>query len=131
MPINITQVKGRLLKAEWEGHEVLSGKETKDGPYVAIPYGLFLGVSIGLCSTVVAIRRIEEEGFKAENVKATVDSKFDKKMSFATDFTVNIEIESDLPKELLQKITDDAANCFVQKTIRNQPTMNVSIKLKE
>ena len=80
---------------------------------------------------MVAIRIIEEEGYRAENVKATVDSKFDKKMSYATDFTVNIEVESNIPKELLHEITSEAANCFVQRTIRNQPTMNVSIKLKE
>jgi uncharacterized OsmC-like protein len=129
MPINITQVKGRLLKAEWEGHEVLSGKETKDGPYLAIPYGLYLNASLGLCATATAIRRIEDQGYKAENIKAIVDSKFHKSKTYVTDFIVDIEIESDIPKEELQNIITDANNCFVQTTIRNQPTMNVNIKL--
>jgi uncharacterized OsmC-like protein len=129
MQLNITQVKGRFLKAEWERHEVLSGKETKDGPYLAMPYGLYLPASIGLCATATTIRRVEEEGYNAENVKASVDWKFDEHAGIITDFNVEIEVKSNIPKKELQKIISDANNSFVTKTIRNQPTLQVNIRL--
>ena len=129
MQLNITQVKGRLLKAEWEGHEVLSGKETKDGPYLAMPYGLYLHAGIGLCATATTIRRLEEEGYDAENVKTTVDWKFDANAGIVTDFDVEIKVKSNIPKKELLKIITDANNSFVTATIRNKPAKNVNIKL--
>lgn len=131
MPIYISQEKGHLLKAEYEGFEILSGKVDKDGDYEAIPYGMYMIAGLGLCTTVTAIWRVEELGYNAENVEAVVRYKPDETRTYVTDFDIDISMKSDIPRESLDDVITAAKNCFVQTTIRNQPTMNVSLKITE
>ena len=130
MPIHIKQEKGHLLKAEYEGFEILSGRVTQDIPYEAIPYGMYMIAGLGLCTTVTAIWRMEELGYKAEEVEALVNYKPDETRTYITDFDIDISLKSDMPKDSIDDVVTVAKNCFAQETIRNQPTMNVSIKLK-
>ena len=131
MPIHITQEKGHLLKAEYEGFEVLSGKVSKDAEYQAIPYGMYMVAGLGLCTTVTAIWRIEELGYKAETVEAVVNYKPDETETYVTDFDIDISMKSNMPKEDIHDVIKAAKNCFAQVTIRNQPTINVSLEIKE
>jgi uncharacterized OsmC-like protein len=131
MPIYISQEKGHLLKARWEGFEILSGKVSKESPYKAIPYGTYMVAGLGLCSTVTAIWRVEELGYKAEEVESVVSSTLDETRTYVTGFDIDITMKSDIPKECLDDVITSAKNSFAQITIRNQPKMNVSLKTKE
>jgi uncharacterized OsmC-like protein len=131
MPIYISQEKGHLLKAKYEEFEILSGKVTKDSPYEAIPYGMYMVAGLGLCTTVTAIWRVEELGYKAEEVEAVVNYQPDETETYVTDFDIDISMKTDMPKKSINDIVSAAKNCFAQITIRNQPTMNVSLKIKE
>lgn len=131
MPIHISQEKGHLLKAEYMGFEILSGKVSKDAEYQAIPYGMYMVAGLGLCTTVTAIWRVEELGYNAEEVEAVVNYIPDKTETYVTDFDIDISMKSDMPKKDIDDVVEAAKNCFAQVTIRNQPTMNVSLILKQ
>ena len=130
MPIYISQEQGHLLKAEYMGFEILSGKVSKDAEYQAIPYGMYMIAGLGLCTTVTAIWRVEELGYKAENVEAVVNYKPDETETFVTDFDIDISLKTDMPEADVGDVVEAAKNCFAQLTIRNKPKMRVSLKIK-
>jgi len=129
MPVNITQVDRGVLKAEYNGFEVIAGRPSEDEDYVGMPWGVVMFAGLGLCTVSRALDQAELRGIKVEGISAVVNTKLHKSGRYAEAFNIDIELKADVPEDKLKEVLYEAEHCFAQNTIRNQPEMNVAIKL--
>jgi uncharacterized OsmC-like protein len=129
MPVKITQVDRLVLKAEYEGFEIVAGRPSEDEDYVGMPWGVVMIAGLGLCTICRALDQVLLRGYEAKLFSAVVNTKLDESRRYAEAFDIDIVIESDMPEDKLNDILYEAKHCFAQNTFRNQPEINVNIEI--
>ncbi|MBN1683487.1 OsmC family protein [Candidatus Bathyarchaeota archaeon] len=129
MPVNITQVDRNVLKAEYNGFEIIAGRPSENEEYVGMPWGVVMIAGLGLCTVSRALDQAMLKGYEAEGVTAAVNTTLDESGRYAKAFDINIELKAEIPEDKLKELLYEAEHCFVQNTIREQPEIKVNIKL--
>jgi uncharacterized OsmC-like protein len=129
MPVNITQVDRNVLKAEYNGFEIIAGRPSDDEDYVGMPWGVVMIAGLGLCTVSRALDQAKLKGYEADGVSAVVNTTLDESGRYAEAFDIDIELKAEMPEEKLKEVLYEAEHCFAQNTIRKQPEIRVNIKL--
>jgi uncharacterized OsmC-like protein len=129
MPVNITQVDRNVLKAEYNGFEIIAGRPSDDEDYVGMPWGVVMIAGLGLCTVSRALDQAKLKGYEADGVSAVVKTTLDESGRYAEAFDIDIELKAEMPEEKLTEVLYEAEHCFAQNTIRKQPEIRVNIKL--
>ena len=129
VPVNIIQVDRNVLKAEYNGFEIIAGRPSDDEEYVGMPWGVVMIAGLGLCTVSRVLDQIVQRAYQVELFSAVVNTKLDEDRSYAEAFVIDVVIESDLPEDKLKEILFEAEQCFALNTFRNQPEINVNIEL--
>jgi uncharacterized OsmC-like protein len=129
MPVNITQVDRNVLKAEYNGFEIIAGRPSDDEDYVGMPWGVVMIAGLGLCTVSRALDQAKLKGYEADGVSAVVKTTLDESGRYAEAFDIDIELKAEMPEEKLKEVLYEAEHCFAQNTIRKQPEIRVNIKL--
>ena len=129
MPVNITQVDRNVLKAEYNGFEIIAGRPSDEEEYVGMPWGVVMIAGLGLCTVCRAMDQAKLKGYTVEGVSAVVNTTLDESSRYAEAFDIDIELKADIPEDKLREVLYEAEHCFAQNTIREQPEIKVNIKL--
>ena len=126
MVTNISWLGDLRFKAEWNGLEIQS-HEAED--LEAMPPGLIFVASLGLCTASRIIGTCKKRGWEVEDLKISLDQNFNKVEWRAESFQLDIELKADLTEEQRQELYEAAHNCFVHRSLKHIPEINLDLKI--
>jgi uncharacterized OsmC-like protein len=129
MDMKITLVEGLKFKAEYMGHEIISGRIDSDHEPEGMSPGSIMIAGLGLCTATRTVEQMMKRGWKAKGLELTVKSKYNKDLNKATSFQIIINLEADLSEEQSKEIFSEAKRCFVANTIKGAPEFSYELNL--
>ncbi len=117
------------FKAEWNGLEVLSHETEDFDDLEAMPPGMIFVASLGLCTASRIIGTCRKRGWEVEDLKIGVDPEFNRAEWRAESFRLEIELKADLTEEQRKMLYEEAHNCFVHRSLKHIPEINLDLKL--
>jgi uncharacterized OsmC-like protein len=126
---NITWLGDLRFKAEWNGLEVFSHEtENFDDLEAMMPGSIFVA-SLGLCTASRIIGTCQKRGWEVEDLKISLNPNFNRAEWRAESFQLDIELKADLTEEQRQELYEEAHNCFVHRSLKHDPEINLNLKL--
>jgi uncharacterized OsmC-like protein len=126
---NITWLGDLRFKAEWNGLEILSHETEDFDDLEAMPPGAIFVASLGLCTASRIIGTCKKRGWEVEDLKINLDPKFNRAEWRAESFQLDIELKADLTEEQRTELYEEAHNCFVHRSLKHIPEINLDLKL--
>jgi uncharacterized OsmC-like protein len=129
MVTNITWMGDLRFKAEWNGLEITSHEMENFADLEAMPPGLIFVASLGLCTASRIIGTCKKRGWGVEDLKIGLDQNFNSAEWRAESFQLDIELKADLTEEQRKELYEEAHNCFVHRSLKHVPEINLDLKL--
>lgn len=128
MSINISQIDGWKLKAEYNGVTLVSGQVSRDSEYEGMSPGKLMTASLGLCTGMHAVAYLTKHKLEYSDLEITMGTKGAGNPARYGSFKMNIKLKADLSEEHHQGLVEECNRCFVGNTLRSAPEIQIDIK---
>ena len=128
MSMKITQIKGKKLKAEYDGVTVISGKETKDSEYTGFSPGKLMVAGLGLCTGMHAVSYLTKHKIEYSDLELELTTEGAGNPARYAVFNMGISVKADLSEEHYKGLVEECHRCFVGNTMTHQPEIKINVK---
>jgi uncharacterized OsmC-like protein len=127
MSVKITQIEGHKFKAEYKGIEIVSGRVNQGSAYEGMSPGVLMTASLGLCTAMHLETYLSKEDIGYGDITVSLNNKYERAPARTVEFTIDVEVDSDLTEEQREGLLEEANRCYVGNTMKGGPKININL----